>query len=243
MSDAPQLIERIAAGLSGAAVHRVQVGRPLVTLSYAQSLDGCIAAVPGQRLALSSREALVLTHELRARHEAILVGVGTVLADNPRLTVRLVEGRNPQPVVVDSWLRLSRDCYLLREGPVSPWIASGPAADPERRAAIEATGARILTVPASASGELNLPALLRELAARGVASLLVEGGARVISSFLRARLVDQIVLTIAPRLVGGVHAVQGPLLLNGRAPRLSGVDYAEIGGDIVVRADIVWGER
>ncbi|MCK4899238.1 MAG: RibD family protein, partial [Anaerolineales bacterium] len=87
--------------------------RPLVTLSYAQSLDGSIAVRRGSPLSLSSPEAMTLTHRLRAAHETILVGIGTVLADNPRLTVRLVEGRNPQPIILDSHLRLFLDANLL----------------------------------------------------------------------------------------------------------------------------------
>ena len=120
MPEADGLRRRLGAVLDGAAAHHARTGRPLVTLSYAQSLDGCIAAGPGQRLSLSGPEALMLTHELRAAHAAILVGIGTVLADDPRLTVRLVPGSHPQPVVVDSRLRIPDDCYLLRHGPRRP---------------------------------------------------------------------------------------------------------------------------
>src|SRR5262249_24805677 len=88
--------EGIAALVQKAAEHHRYTGRPLVTLSYAQSVDGSIAARPGQPLALSGAQSMTLTHQLRAAHDAILVGIGTVLADNPRLTVRLVEGKNPQ---------------------------------------------------------------------------------------------------------------------------------------------------
>src|SRR3989304_8693232 len=88
--------------IAGAREHRQRLGRPLVTLSYAQSLDGCIAARAGERLALSGPESMRLTHRLRAAQDAILVGIGTVPADNPRLTVHLVQGQDPQPIVLDS---------------------------------------------------------------------------------------------------------------------------------------------
>src|SRR5262249_3832268 len=97
--------EGIAALVQRAAAHPRRTGRPFVTLSYAQSVDGSIAARPGQPLALSGAQSMTLTHQLRVAHDAILVGIGTVLADNPRLTVRLVEGKNPQPIVADSHLR------------------------------------------------------------------------------------------------------------------------------------------
>ena len=100
-----EIMEQIEVLLRGASDYHQSVGRPFVTLSYAQSLDGCIAAKRGQPLALSGPQSLTLTHQLRSAHDAIMVGIGTLLADNPRLTVRLVEGRDPQPVVLDSRLR------------------------------------------------------------------------------------------------------------------------------------------
>jgi riboflavin-specific deaminase-like protein len=99
------ILEQVCEVLQSAAAHRQCLGRPFVTLSYAQSLDGSIADRPGRPLALSGEASMALTHSLRASHEAILVGIGTVLADNPSLNVRLVAGKNPQPIVVDSRLR------------------------------------------------------------------------------------------------------------------------------------------
>ena len=99
------ILDQVSECLRSAPAHRRRTGRPFVTLSYAQSLDGSIADRPGRPLALSGPQAMALTHGLRAAHEAILVGIGTVLADNPRLNVRLVDGPDPQPMVVDSRLR------------------------------------------------------------------------------------------------------------------------------------------
>src|SRR5512145_1236608 len=134
----------IEAWMGEAEAHRRRVGRPLVTLSYAQSLDGCLTIQRGFPQALSGQASLALTHELRSAHDALLVGIGTVLADNPRLTVRLVEGKNPQPIVADSRLRLPLSANLLCQHPLSPWIATGEQADAGRQKVLEAAGARVL---------------------------------------------------------------------------------------------------
>jgi GTP cyclohydrolase II len=223
--------------------HRRRHGRPFVTLSYAQSLDGCIAACPGQPLSLSGPQSLKLTHHLRAVHDAILVGIGTILADNPLLNVRLVEGRDPQPVVVDSQLRFPLEANLLQQHPLSPWIATSEQADVGRQRQLEAAGARIMRLPRMANGNINLHALLERLGAWGMNSLMVEGGARIITSFLTHQLVDHLVLTIVPRLVGGVHAVGnlGPLAPPA-FPELSQPQYQQLGEDLVLWGDVTWGK-
>ena len=132
-------MDRVKTALATASEHRQRTGRPLVTLSYAQSLDGSIADRPGRPLSLSGSQSMILTHGLRASHDAILVGIGTVLADNPRLNVRLVTGKSPQPVIVDSRLRFPPYANLLRHGR-APWIVANEGADPERREALEAIG-------------------------------------------------------------------------------------------------------
>lgn len=226
-----------------AADHRRRHGRPFVTLSYAQSLDGCIAACLGQPLSLSGPQSLKLTHHLRAAHDAILVGIGTILADNPLLNVRLVEGKNPQPVVVDSQLRFPLEANLLQHHPLSPWIATSEQADVGRQRQLEAAGARIVRLPRTANGDINLQALLAQLGTWGVNSLMVEGGARIITSFLSHQLVDHLVLTIVPRLVGGVHAV-GNLgqLASPPFPGLSQPQYQQLGEDLVLWGDVTWGK-
>jgi len=209
------------------------VPRPLVTLTYAQSLDGSIAAVPGRPLALSGPESTTFTHQLRAAHDAILVGIGTVLADNPRLTVRLASGPDPQPVVLDSHLRFPLDANLLRH-PRRPWIATTQRAAPERQAALEAAGARVIRFPADDCGRVHLSALLDALADAGIKTLMVEGGSAVVTSFVSARLVDRVALTLAPRLVGGLRAVAALCDL-----RLQNVTYRPLGIDLIVEADVV----
>jgi 3,4-dihydroxy 2-butanone 4-phosphate synthase/GTP cyclohydrolase II len=223
-----------------AATHRKRTGRPFVTLGYAQSLDGCIAAQPGQPLTLSGSQSLILTHKLRAAHDAILVGIGTVLADDPQLNVRLVTGDNPQPVVVDSQLRFPLNANLLQHPPF-PWIATSRQAGESRQQALETVGARVLRLPANARGQVNLAVLLERLGDLGVNSLMVEGGAGIITSFLSERLVDRMILTIAPTLVGGLRAVnyleQSDLV---HLPRLRDPRSEWMGNDLILSGRLSW---
>jgi 3,4-dihydroxy 2-butanone 4-phosphate synthase/GTP cyclohydrolase II len=226
--------------LAGAGEHRRCTGRPFVTVSYAQSLDGSIAARLGHPLSLSGGPALVLTHALRAAHEAILVGIGTVLADDPRLNVRLVAGRHPQPVVVDSRLRFPLYANLLKNNGRRPWIATGEQADAGRQAALEEGGARILRLPGP-NGWVDLTALLQRLGEMGINSLMVEGGGQIITSFIAARLIDQMVITIAPLLVGGVRvALDLAQSYPAPFPRLRNLNCQRVGDDLVLRGDPDW---
>ena len=221
--------------LTGASEHRKRTGRPFVTLSYAQSLDGSISARPGESLALSGEESLKLTHRLRAEHDAILVGIGTVLSDDPRLNVRLVSGENPRPVVVDSRLRLPLGSRLMTQESMRPWIFTRQEPEVNRREALEKAGATVIAVPSNARGQVNLQAMLGKLADMGISSLMVEGGSRIITNFLYERLANYIVLTVAPVFVGGLHAVSD---LGQSDPtcflRLQDPSHTWIGGDLVV---------
>jgi|SRR5687767_8756382 3,4-dihydroxy 2-butanone 4-phosphate synthase/GTP cyclohydrolase II len=210
-------------------------GLPFVTLSYAQSVDGSIAAHPPRSVVLSSEKSFEMTHLLRSRHYALLVGINTVLADNPRLTVRLCEGDNPQPVVLDSRLRFPDDCRLLAHPDRQPLLFTTEAAPADKMVRLEAKGASIHVMPKDALGRVDLIAALRCLADRGVKRLMVEGGATVISSFLRSRLVDYCVITVAPKLVGGLKAMDNFHPSNDLPP-LSIVDcrYQPLGGDLII---------
>lgn len=231
-------LNQIFAWLAQAEGFRLRQGRPLVSLCYAQSLDGSLTARRGEPLALSGPESLRLTHRLRAAHTAILVGIGTVLADDPSLTVRHAEGEDPQPVILDSHLRFPLEARLLQSGPArpqrrAPWIATTSASDPARRAALEAAGARLLVFEPGEQGSVSLPALLKRLGAEGAASVMVEGGARVISSFLRLGLADLAVVTIAPLFVGGLPVFDGPQE-PGCFPRLRAACGEQMGEDWIV---------
>jgi GTP cyclohydrolase II len=229
--------------LKRAVDHRQHTGRPFITLSYAQSMDGCIADRSGKPLALSGSQSLTLTHKLRAAHDAILVGIGAVLADNPRLTVRLVKGKDPQPVVVDSKLRLPLNTNLLQNCFVPPWIATTESADRERQKIFEAAGARVLRLPTSANGQVDLRALVERLGELGVNRLMVEGGAGIITSFLSERLVDHLVVTVAPLVVGGLPAVSRSGERDPKYfPRLRNLRHQRLGDDLIFWGDPDWGD-
>ncbi len=183
--------------------------RPVVTLGYAQTLDGRLATSTGSSQWISAPESLRFSHELRARHDAIMVGVGTVCKDDPRLTVRLVAGRDPLRVVVDSTLRTPLTAAVLAEGAAPGTVLAvtdrAPAA---KRDKVRALGASVLRLPGDAGGRVDLLALLASLHERGIGSVLVEGGAQMITALLRARLVDRLAVCIAPKILGaGIEAV------------------------------------
>ncbi len=210
--------------------------RPCATLSYAQSLDGCITAQAGESTRISGEESMVLTHQLRAAHQAILVGVGTVLVDDPRLDVRLTEGQDPRVVIVDSGLRTPTHARCLQLERATPWIATTSRASEESRERLQQVGARVVTTAQNSTGGVDLEEVLRQLAAEGVRSVMIEGGAGIITSMLAAGLADQVVLTIAPTMLGGVRAVQDLRQLGSAdlRPRLEQVTTHPLGDDWIV---------
>ena len=184
---------------------------------------------------------MVMTHGLRARHEAILVGIGTVLADDPSLTLRLVEGRSPRPIVLDSRLRTPPSARLLARRDCRPLLVCREGGDAERLRHLEAAGADILSVGGGATGELDLDAVLAALAGKGIASLMVEGGARVLASFLASGLVDEIVVTIAPILLGGPAPFSAPRDSGSGLPcELSDSTIETYGRDVVIAGRPIW---
>jgi 3,4-dihydroxy 2-butanone 4-phosphate synthase/GTP cyclohydrolase II len=210
--------------------HHGRTGRPLVTLSFAQSLDGSISLRRGEPLALSGPQSLAFTHRLRGAHDAILVGIGTVLADDPRLTARDTDGGNPRPVVLDSNVRIPNKARLWAH-PCGPWVFARAGIPAEGRDAVAARGGRLFEAPRSHGGLLDLPAVLAELGRNEIRSLMVEGGAAVITSFLAAGLADRAAITIAPVFVGGLRALEaGPAKRSG----LVDVEAYQVGADVVL---------
>ncbi len=235
------VLEAACLALNEVYFHYINTGRPFVTVKFAQTLDGRIATAAGSSRWISSPPSLKLAHRLRARHDAILVGAGTVLADDPELTTRLVRGRNPLRVVLDSRLRLSLAAKVLtRQDKARTLVAATPAADPARLAALGEMGIEVLQVVANAAGRVDLEKLLPQLAEWQVSSVLVEGGAAVITAFLRAGLADRLVVFIAPRIIGrGIEAV-GELDIAEVAGAIK-IDYERVyrsGEDIVVEGRV-----
>jgi len=214
--------------------------RPLVTVSYAQSVDGSIASRNREQLQLSSHPSMVLTHRIRAACDAIVIGINTLLVDNPLLTVRLAQGVSPQPIVLDTNLRIPLQARLLDRTDHRCWLACADNSDSERVGAVEGRGAEVIRCRRDRQGRVDLPDLLRLLGERGIRSIMVEGGSQTISSFIEARLVDQMVITIAPRLVGGLQVLDRPAAINGSSLRLDSVTYQPCGPDIILWAQPQW---
>jgi riboflavin-specific deaminase-like protein len=178
-----------------------------------------------------------MTHRLRAAHDAILVGVGTVLADDPSLTVRFAEGRDPRPVVLDARLRTPASARLFGPGDRRPIVVAAAGSDGVRKAALEAAGARVLLIAPGADGRPPLDAALEALRAEGVRRLMVEGGAAVIAAFLAAGLADEVVVTIAPRILAGLNPFHPPpagLSAASLACELAEARWTPAGADMVL---------
>ena len=208
--------------------------RPTITIKIAQTLEGRIATRTGQSHWITCEPARALAHELRASHDAVLVGIGTVLHDNPRLTVRLVDGPDPLRVVADTTLKIPLDMYLLTNHPERTIVVAAEDAPAERVEAIRGLGARVLFGRRDGS-RLDLVDLLARLHQLGIRSLMVEGGAGITTSLLRDRLVDRLVVCIAPKVLGaGLDAVGDLGILDlGQALTFSETTIRQLGPDIV----------
>ncbi|HEX2112143.1 MAG TPA: GTP cyclohydrolase II [Gaiellaceae bacterium] len=212
--------------------------RPFVVLKYAQTVDGRIATRSGDAKWISSEPERRISHALRAACDAVLVGVGTATIDDPQLTVRMVSGPSPLRVILDSTLRLPETARVLDHQAGTIVITTSRASD-ERRAALRARAIGVRVVEPGPRG-VDLADALRTLRALGVRSLLVEGGARVITSFLAEKLVDRLVVGIAPAIIGtGIDAV-GDLGVArvGESLRLTNRSVHVAGDDLLVAADV-----
>ena len=184
---------------------RLAEGRPLVTFKSATSLDGRIATHAGESRWITGEAARRLAHRLRANHDAVMVGIGTALADDPELTCRLpgLEHRSPVRIVVDRRLRLPLTAKLVRDAARVPtWIVTGERPDRARADAFRGAGCALIEVAGGEAG-LDLGAALQALGAQGLTRVLVEGGGHLAAGLLRADLVDRIVLCRAGAVIGG----------------------------------------
>ncbi|MBL8670224.1 MAG: bifunctional diaminohydroxyphosphoribosylaminopyrimidine deaminase/5-amino-6-(5-phosphoribosylamino)uracil reductase RibD [Alphaproteobacteria bacterium] len=221
---------------------RVTRGRPLVTLKLATSLDGRIAASGGDSKWVTGEEARARAHLLRASHDAIAIGTGTALADDPLLTCRLpgLEERSPLRIVFDSRLRLPPKAAMLAGKPASrppTWIVTLPERETTpAAAALRAVGAEILPVPAGPDGRIDPAAALQALGARGLTRLLVEGGGELAAALVRGDLVDRIAWFRAPLLLGAEgRAGIGALAVAkvAQAPAFMPAEHMRCGKDVL----------
>ncbi|HEX2235605.1 MAG TPA: RibD family protein, partial [Actinomycetota bacterium] len=210
---------------------RPRADRPYVVIKYAQSVDGRIATRTGDSKWISGADERAVSHALRARCDAIMVGVGTVVEDDPQLTVRLVPGASPVRVVLDSSLRVPLGARVLDDGPACV-VVTTPGAPSERAEALRARQVAVRRVP-SGYGGVDVAAALAELRALGIETLLVEGGARVVTSLLARRVVDRIVVGLSPVVLGrgiegvgdlGIATVAQGLALTDRVLQIAGAD-------------------
>ncbi|MBE3599055.1 MAG: bifunctional diaminohydroxyphosphoribosylaminopyrimidine deaminase/5-amino-6-(5-phosphoribosylamino)uracil reductase RibD [Limnochordaceae bacterium] len=200
--------------LNAAYEKYITTGLPFVTLKVAMSLDGKIATASGESQWITGERARALGRRLRARHDAVMVGIGTALADDPLLTVRDIRGkpapRQPLRVVVDSAGRLPPSARLVRSAsPEAPVVVAVTDRAPgERVTALRSAGLQVQAFPRDGTGRVDLRSLLQWLAsAREVTGVLVEGGATLHGAFLESGLVDALEVFVAPKLLGGASAV------------------------------------
>jgi len=217
--------------------HFMEAKLPFVTIKYAQTLDGRIATATGQSQWISSASSLKFTHKLRAEHDAILVGVGTVIKDNPELTVRLVRGRNPLRIVVDSALKIPPQSKVLQNLSKNRTIIATikKASDPQFKK-LSNLGAEIVTIGTNKQGNVDLKKLLKILSKRNISSVLIEGGAQIITSILINNLANRLVTVIAPKILGkGIEAVGDLRIRNlDLAKKLSIRKITRSGDDIII---------
>lgn len=228
--------------------HWVKTQRPYVTLKAGMTLDGQIATVSGESQWITGEESRREVHRLRAQADAIVVGIGTVLKDDPALTARRVPAlkklaaKQPLRVVVDSRLRISPSAKILSQQRQAPTVVmTTMAASSSKRAMLKRRGVETLTVPAAHSRVKLLP-LLKRLGQRGITNIIVEGGSELNAAFLKAKLINEVRLYLAPRLLGGATSIgvfggEGPRRLT-QACQLRNMRTRRVGTDLVIEGQL-----
>lgn len=233
------LLEREALQLNEAYFKYIQTGIPFIVLKAALSLDGKLATRTGDSRWITGETARDRVHQLRNTVDAVMVGIGTLLRDDPLLTTRLADdgGRDPLRVVVDTRGRLPLTARLFRSGSRAPLVAVGPRVSQTRVGQLRDHGADVMVLPLGQGG-ISLPHLIRELGRRQVTSVMIEGGGRLATAALHAGIVDKLVLMLAPILIGGKKA---PTLLQGEgieklseAFRIQQMTVQRLADDVVI---------
>ena len=225
----------------------ITLGVPYVSLKLALSLDGRIATRTGESKWVTGPDARAKVHLLRAKSDGIAVGIGTALADDPRLTVRDAPGDSPLRIVFDTKLRLPTDSRLVQTAREIPTLVlCGLDAPHDVEEALNAFGVECLRSPLAAEGRLDVLSALRSLAQRGIVSLMVEGGAELAGSFLAGRFADELHVFVAPILLGprgraGAVDWAGPDTPQ-QAPRIASPAWELVGNDAYVHGPLVYPE-
>jgi len=219
----------------------IRTGIPYVTLKFAQSLDGRIAARGGDSRWISSPESRKIAHAERRRHDAVMVGSGTVMRDDPELTVRLVRGKSPLRIVLDSSLQISPAAKVLQMQDAKTIIVTADRAGGGEKSRLERMGIEVISVDPDLEGRPDLRKVLVRLGERNISSVLVEGGAELLTSFLKTDLPDRIVAFIAPKIIGqgietfgdlGIAKIEDSIPLKFRK-------ITKSGGDVLVEGIFV----
>ena len=237
------VLEDEAAQLNEVFFKWIEKRLPFITIKSAMTLDGKIATASGQSKWITNEKSREYGHHLRDINDGILVGINTILADNPSLTTRLVEdGRNPIRIVVDSSGKIPLDAAVLNDGSAPTIIAVTSKAPQAKIDALTAKNAQVLCISSDKDGHVCLPDLFKELAQKDICSILAEGGAELIGSIIKEHLADKAYFFIAPKLVGGKaakSAVEGTGISNlNDAAVLNNIAVENLDGDILIKGDI-----
>jgi diaminohydroxyphosphoribosylaminopyrimidine deaminase/5-amino-6-(5-phosphoribosylamino)uracil reductase len=231
------LLEEECRALNEAFIKYITRGMPFVTLKLAASLDGKIATLSGDSRWISGEQSREMVHRLRNHADAVLVGSGTAIADDPELTCRLAGGRNPWRVVLDRRLRVAPSAQLFHHpDPGKTIVVTSHRAPTSRIRALEARGAKVLRLT-ERNGKIPWSAILKGLARLAIQSVLIEGGAATAASALSGRAVDKILFFYAPKIIGG----DGRVMIDGlgtksvkKSLRVERLEVTQAGGDVVV---------
>ncbi len=236
------VLRQEARDLNRVFIHFITTGLPYVTLKVAQSLDGKIATAGGQSKWITGPVSRRIVHRLRSENQAIMVGSGTIKVDNPSLTARIRSGRNPVRIIVDGKLEIPANSKVLTDGVAPTWIATVMPPEHPATSSMLQKGVEILHIRGE-NGKLYMKELMREIANRGITSVLIEGGSAINAAALRAGVINRVMFFIAPKIISGRNAIPsvgGPGIdILEEAARLGPMSVTQTGSDILVEAELL----
>lgn len=243
----PHFLKEECDAMNHVFFHYIRTGTPYVAMKYAMTMDGKIACYTGDSKWVTGEESRAHVQTLRNHYKGIMAGIGTVLADDPMLNCRIEGGRDPIRIIADSYLRIPIDSQLVRTAGQQPLIvACLPDADEEKAAQLQEKGVEVLRIPGVTTADIteeqkeviSLPVLMKELGARKIDGILLEGGGQLNESALQAGIVDRIYCYIAPKIFGGAQAktpVEGQGLTRAAdAWQFNRIGMQEFGQDILL---------